>query len=145
MSVNSRFAVAIHILAFLASLEDEVATSETIAASVNTNPVVIRRVMGALRTAGIVTSAPGVGGGWRLTCRPAAITLADVYRATREGPLFATHHRPPNAFCPVGGTVQGVTEGIFAEIEAAAQRHMAETTIADILQDVLNRASTAVA
>jgi len=139
MSVNSRFAVSIHILAFLASQANEAATSEVIAGSVNTNPVVIRRVMGVLRKASIVTSAPGVGGGWQLAWRPETITLAEVYRVISDEPLFATHHRPPNPLCPIGGTVQGVIEDAFAEAETALRRQLAEKTIADILQETLNR------
>ena len=68
--LNSKLTVGIHILTLLASSPGEAQTSEYIAGSVNTNPVVIRRLLGLLREAGIVESQGGHGGGWRLQ-RPA--------------------------------------------------------------------------
>jgi len=62
--VNCRFTVAIHVLCLLAALHPKPVTSEFIAGSVNTNPVVIRRILAALRRAGLVKSQPGVSGGW---------------------------------------------------------------------------------
>ena len=48
MAANSQFAVAVHILTLLARKSDEHVKSSCIADSVNTNPVVIRRLMGQL-------------------------------------------------------------------------------------------------
>ena len=88
MSVNSRFAVAIHILTMLAYQQPELLTSGFIACSVTTNPVVIRRVLGDLRRAGLVTSQAGSGGGWKLRREPEQITLLDAYEAVKEGTLL---------------------------------------------------------
>lgn len=103
MSANSRMTIATHVLTWM-SLDrknNEVATSERIAGSVNTNPVVIRRCLGDLRKAGLVGSR-GAGAGWILKREPEEITLLEVYLAVEgEGP-FAMHHTPPNADCPVG-------------------------------------------
>ena len=76
--ISSRVAVAVHVLAYLAWKRHEAATSERIAASVNTNPVVVRRIVGALRNAGMVTVQPGVGGGAQLARTPRDITLLEV-------------------------------------------------------------------
>src|SRR5437763_13957245 len=103
--MSSRFAVAVHALTLLGS-EDGPLTSEFIAGSVNTNPVVIRRVLAALRTAKLVASKGGASGGWRLTRAPSAITLRDVYRAVEGPSLFALPEQPPNPACPVGSTIQ---------------------------------------
>src|SRR5579885_1925959 len=100
MMSNSRFTVACHILTLLAQNPAEPMTSEYIAASVNTNPVVIRRVLGTLRSAHLVMSQGGNGGGWRLASAPAAVTLRDVYRAVEDEPLFPLHHREPNQNSP---------------------------------------------
>jgi len=74
-------------------------TSEFMGGSVNTNPVFVRRILGLLSRAGLVTSQPGVGGGWRLLRDPATITLLEVYRAVDEGHLLAMHHSTPNPDC----------------------------------------------
>ena len=136
MSTNSRFAVAIHILTLLAYQHPDLLTSEFIACSVTTNPVVIRRVLGELRRAGLVASQAGSGGGWRLVRLPRAITLLDAYEAVREGALFALPPQRPNPFCAIGKTMQQIVSGFFAESEAALEQSLAQTTIADVLARV---------
>lgn len=136
MISNSRFAVASHILTLLAQNPAEPVTSDYIAASVNTNPVVIRRVLGMLRSARLVTSQGGNGGGWRLVSAPAAITLRDVYRAVEEEPLFPLHHNEPNQNCPVGRHIQDALTGTFAAATEALEQELARTTVADLLRQV---------
>jgi Rrf2 family protein len=138
MNTSCRFAVAAHILAGLALFgKHGPATSELIADSVNTNPVVIRRILGALRGAGLVTSQPGPGGGWTLVRPPDEITLRDVYRAVEDDGLFALHHRPPNCNCPVGRNIQGALERYFQQAEAAMEHELAQVSVADVLRTVL--------
>lgn len=137
MNVCSRFAVAVHTLALLALAEEQPVTSEFVADSVNTNPVVIRRILGALREAGLVTSQPGAGGGWKLTRRPETITLLDVYQAVEEKPLFALHHRPPNQNCRVGRNIQSALTAFFGEAETAMEQGLARRTVAEVLRAAL--------
>lgn len=97
--INSRLAVAIHILSLISM--DEKASSEIIADSVNTNPVVVRRMISLLKKADILTSRAGVPGA-SLKKDPADISLLDVYRAVqKQEELFAVHENP-NPKCPVG-------------------------------------------
>jgi len=102
MPANLRFSVALHILTLLAANGTGLLTSEEIASSVDTNPVVIRRVMASLRENGLVESRPGVNGGWRLKKTPASITLCKVFETVREDDLLAMHAHP-NPDCPIGG------------------------------------------
>jgi Rrf2 family protein len=152
MHVNSRFAVAVH--ALLEALggrrqaardrsedsdarrltTDACVTSERLAKIVNTHPVVVRRVLGALREAGLVTSQPGPGGGWKLTREASAITLCDVYRAVEGEPTFP--HRAPSETCPFGARLPEVLEACFREAEAAMERQLSQVTIADVLDAV---------
>ena len=137
MSTNTRFAVAIHILTLLAQRREELLTSEVIAGSVNTNPVVIRRILGALRKAALVDSHGGNCGGWWLLRDPEAITLANVYEAVEDDMLFPLHHRPPNPQCSVGRHIQHALTGHFDAASQAMKSELARTTVADILQEVL--------
>jgi Rrf2 family protein len=136
MIPNSRFTVGIHILTALAYNCDKPLTSEVIATSVTTNPVVIRRVLGDLRRAGLVLSQPGNRGGWRLTREPDQITLRDAYNAVQQGPLFAPPPRAPNPQCPIGKTICIALSGFFAEAEDAMKNRLAERTLADVLMHV---------
>ncbi len=136
MSCNSRFAVAIHILGVLAYHQPERLTSEVIACSVTTNPVVIRRVLGDLRRAGLVVSQTGSGGGWQLRRGAEVITLLDAYEAVREGALLQIHKQQPNPACTFGFGVRQALSGIFEEAEAVLESKLAHTTIADVLARV---------
>lgn len=136
MSCNSRFAVAIHILGVLAYNPAERLTSEYIACSVTTNPVVIRRVLGELRRGGLVRARTGSGGGWRLQRAPQDITLLDVYQAVREGALLQMHAQTPNPQCDIGFHIRQALGGIFEEAEASLEEKLAQTTIADVLARV---------
>lgn len=137
--ISSRTAVAVHILAYLAWRRGEPATSERIAGSVNTNPVVVRRLMGALRDGGIVTAQPGVGGGTTLA-RPAAdVSLLDVYRAVEDPELFALHPQPPCRHCDVGGNIQAVLGEAFGGAQRAMEASLAGVTIADVVRQVAAR------
>ncbi len=117
-----------------------VVTSELIAESVNTNPVVIRRLMGLLRRAGLVDSKPGARGGWVLTAEPATITLRDVFGAVEaETELFAMHRGGPNPRCPVGHELECVLGEVYAEIRRGMGELLARTTIADIVAAIRDR------
>ena len=64
------------------------ATSDRLAQILQTNPVVVRRMMSGLREAGIVASEKGHGGGWELARKLPEITLLQVYQAIGAPPLF---------------------------------------------------------
>lgn len=135
MTISSRFSVAIHILTLLEIDKDEICTSEYIAGSVNTNPVVIRRIMGMLSKAGLVEVRTGVAGA-RLARQLDQITLLEVYRAVHvvgEDGLFAVHDQT-NPDCLVGKNIQAAIEPIFSK----AQKAMENTLAAVTLQDVVN-------
>jgi Rrf2 family protein len=140
MHVNSRFAVAVHVLglAMVASAEThgEAVTSERLASIVNTNPVVVRRVLGALREAGLVTSQPGPGGGWKLTRDAASITLRDIYKAVEGESVLSLPHRPPSEYCPFGVRLPEVLTACFQEAQAAMEERLSQVSIADVLDAV---------
>lgn len=135
--VNCRFTVAIHVLCLLAAQRPRPLTSEFIAGSVNTNPVVIRRILGVLRKAGLVRSEPGVSGGWEILAKPGDITLGALYQIVRPGTVFAMHTRQPNVLCPVGRNIQRGLCSHYQRAQAAMEGELDRTTIADVLKDVL--------
>jgi Rrf2 family protein len=134
---SSKLTVGVHILTLLALTPEEAQTSEYIAGSVNTNPVVIRRLLGLLREAGIVESQGGHGGGWRLKVPAGRITLHQVLQAVDpKGETIALHRGEPNPLCPVGRNIQGVLTGVYGEVERRMDEQLAKTTIAGVLGSV---------
>lgn len=84
MKRNSRLSLALHTLSHMAVDQNKIRTSADIAEHAGTNPVVVRRVLGPLREAGLLTSEKGHAGGWKLARSPKNITFADVYTALNE-------------------------------------------------------------
>ena len=137
MNTSSRFIVAIHLLAVLA-IRGKVKSGD-MALSGNTNPVVIRRILGTLREAGLVHSQTGPHGGSTLA-RPAdQITLADVYDAVEPGQLFHSLYNDPAAACPVGSHIEVCMATVFEEAQAAVHNTLSTKTIAQIADDILTR------
>src|SRR3954468_870922 len=117
MRTSCRFAMAVHVLAVLAYKEGDPVTSEFLAASVNTNPVVIRRLLLALQRARLVETRKGAGFGSRLSRSPGRINLAEVYRAVEACEPFAPASQKPNAACPVGNCIERELARVFASAE----------------------------
>lgn len=137
MSISSRFSVGIHILALLEINKDGVSTSEFIARSVNTNPAVIRKIMGMLKNAELVKVRPGVAGA-ELAKELSEITLYDVYKAVnvvQENELFTVHDQP-NPDCPVGKNIQEAIEPLFAAAQVAMEKVLSTLTLEDVVKDI---------
>jgi len=135
MAASCRFAFAVHVLAVLA-LQQAVggACSDKLANSVNTNPVVIRRLLSQLRKAGLVRTHKGSSGGAALACAAEDISLDTVYRAIEPSPAFGTHRQQPNQRCPVGAGIERVLDDVFSSAQAALESELARRTLADVLQ-----------
>lgn len=134
MSTNSRFAVAVHVLSLMAWSDEEPLKSEQVAESVNTNPVVIRRMLRELADAGLVVSQTGSLGGSRLANDPAKTTLLDVYQALECGGVFSMHRQPPSRDCPVGVNIETVLGDVFLEVDSAVEQVLGTITINDVVQ-----------
>src|SRR3954447_3136469 len=100
MAASNQFSMAVHVLTLLERADGAALKSESIAGSVNTNPVVIRRLLGQLAQAGLVASQSGAHGGTRLAQTADDILLSNVYKAVCCGEIFALHESPSQD-CPV--------------------------------------------
>jgi Rrf2 family protein len=136
MAANSQFSMAVHILTMLARSEGENVKSECLAASVNTNAVVIRRILSQLGQANLVTSQTGASGGARLARHPVEIRLADIYHAVACGEVFALHRKGTNKDCPVGRNIESVLCNLQKAIDRAIDDKLAEYKLGDVLEKV---------
>lgn len=133
--MSTRFAVAVHILTLLAVMREETLTSEFIAVSVKTSAVVIRRILGHLREAGLVTAIQGPGGGFTLAVDPATLTLRKVYEALDERTIIGIHE-DANPQCPVGRNIGQILEDVVAGAEKAMLASFDQITIATLARKV---------
>ena len=142
--MTSRFTMALHALGMIAwegeRSRGKPVTSATLARSINTNPVVVRRVLADLRRAGLVETRRGVGGGVVLARRAARISLRSVWEAL-EGreQLFGRHPSGPNPHCPVGRCVADYLEELYGDVEAALKASLGKVTLAQLQRDVASR------
>ena len=131
MKRNSRLSLALHTLGHMADEPDRLRTSSDIAEHAGTNPVVVRRVLGKLREAGLLISEKGHAGGWRLARDPENVTLADVYVALDES-LVAGGPREHAAECSIEKSLQTRVSEVLSDIEQALIAKLHETSIAEV-------------
>lgn len=144
MQISSRFTVALHIFTCVETFKDDYkVTSDFLASSINTNPVIIRKILSQLKNAGLVTVARGTGG--ITPTRPISeITFYDVYQAiepVENGDLFH-FHEAPNPECPVGRNIHSLLDGKLKAIQDAMEAEMKKYTIADLdtgLKEILKK------
>ena len=133
MLSSSRFIVAVHAMSVLARFSGKgPVCSGTVAESVHTNPVVIRRLMTELERAKLVKSVAGRSGGFELNREADTITLADVYHAVEDENVFRMHKVDPNSNCPVAAQLGRILNGPLRAAECALHKSLSQTSIRDI-------------
>ena len=140
MQISSRFTVALHIFTCVEMFKDDhKVTSDFLAGSINTNPVIIRKILTQLKNAGLITIARGTGG---ITVnRPLSeITFYDVYQAiepVENGSLFHFHDSP-NPECPVGRNIHALLDGKLKAIQGAMEDEMKTYSLEDLKNGALD-------
>lgn len=136
MAANSQFSIAVHILTMLAKTSDERLKSDYLAKSVNTNPVVIRRLLCGLQSADLVVSQVGAAGGTALAKKPKDIRLSDIYNAVAGGEVFSLHPKTPNQDCPIGKNIEAVLCGLQKEIDKSIEEKLHQYTLRDMIEKI---------
>ena len=139
MSDSQRFPVAAHTLAYLAHRNaysrEQAVSSSVLAASIPTNPVVIRRMTTQLAKAGLLATCSGVAGGAWLLRRPETITLEDVLHAVNGCAHLGS--APVGAKgCPVSQAIPRQINAAMKLADEAACASLSTVTVADLLKEV---------
>jgi len=138
MRRDSRLSSVLHALLHMAEREEPM-TSEKLAECMCTNPVVVRRTMGLLREAGIVASARGHAGGWRISTDLRAVTLRDLHQVLGEPAVFAIGNRNETPDCLVEQVVNAALDQAFTDAEALLLERFAHVTLASLAADFSRR------
>lgn len=137
MQISSRFTMAIHMFACIDTFSDTKMTSDFMAGSIGTNPVIIRKLLQQLKASGLIEVLRGTGG-VKITRPLSEITFLDIYKAvecTPDEQLFHFHENP-NQNCPVGKNIHKVLDSRLGEVQKAMEDKLAEMTLADVKRDV---------
>ncbi|NNE68225.1 MAG: Rrf2 family transcriptional regulator [Pyrinomonadaceae bacterium] len=141
MAANSKFAIAIHTMGVLAYMGERHVSSELIATSVSTNPVVIRRIIRKFVTAGLVSVRMGTGGGATLRRPATEISLFDIHSAIEDDRLFQVPHLASDHECPVGRFVRPVLAKVFGGLEVELKSHLQGISLKDVMDEVASEIS----
>lgn len=120
----------------LARSPDGVIRSQTIAASVNTNPVVVRRLLLALRRAGLIETLAGKYGGARLRKEPRGISLCEIYDAIEARPVISVNERGALRRCDVSCNMKRIMSSVAQSTEEAVRKHLREINLAQLVRRV---------
>jgi len=146
MQISSRFTVALHIFTCVETFKDEYkVTSDFLAGSIGTNPVIIRKILTQLQGAGLITVARGTGG-IEPTRELSEISFYDVYQAIEplEGGDLFRFHENSSPQCPVGRNIHKLLDEKLRAIQNAMEDEMKKYTIEDLrtgMQDILEKES----
>ena len=137
MQISSRFTLAVHIFVCIYTFNPKYkVTSAFIAGSTNVNPVIIRKILGQLKDAGLVEVSRGSGGA-SITKPLCDITFLDIYKAVEcidNGELFHFHENP-NYECPVGKNIHRILDNKLLQVQNAMEKELASITLEDIKKD----------
>ena len=141
MQISSRFTLAVHIFICIDTFKDEYkTTSDFLASSTNVNPVIVRKILSQLKSAGLVEVARGSGGA-SIPKQLNEITFLDIYKAVEcvgSGELFHFHERP-NEECPVGRNIHFALDGKLLQVQNAMEKELASITLEDVKKDLAER------
>lgn len=139
MQISSRFTLAVHIFMCIDTFQNEYkVTSDFLANSTNVNPVIIRKILGQLKKAGLVEVTRGTGG-TKITRPLDQITFLDIYNAVEcigNGELFHFHENP-NMQCPVGSHIHEALDDKLLSVQAAMERELQAITLKDVKKDIV--------
>lgn len=138
MKRDSRLSSVLHALLHMAEHEGPM-TSETLGQCLGANPVVVRRTMGLLREAGLVSAERGHSGGWRISADLKTVNLRQLHAALGEPAIFAIGNRNETPECLVEQAVNAALDTAFLEAEALLLDRFADVTLADLATDFARR------
>lgn len=145
--VNQQFAIAVHVMTSLAYLRNlqikgssyehkYLVNSKLLARSVQTNPVVIRRIIRSLTQAGLVQTSRGKTGGICLTKEPYQISLKDVYLALHIYEPIAPHNKEAHKDCPVSCSMHKIMSTVAEGAQKSLNKYLESQKLSDLLKKV---------
>jgi Rrf2 family protein len=141
--VNRQFANAVHVMTSLALLKNKKTSeaipqlnSEQLAASANTNAVVIRRLICSLTQAGLIQTIRGKSGGVRLAKEASEITLNDIYTALELSETISHSEKPVHKDCPTSCSMHQMMTAISEGADRALTKYLQSQKLSDLIKKI---------
>lgn len=141
--VNQQFATAVHIMTALAFLKSkksnltcESLNSEQLAHSIDTNPVVVRRLLSQLSKSGLVKTSRGKTGGVTLLKDMQNITLKDIYEALEIHDPITPHNKSPQKDCPVSCSIHSIMTHVSQEAHKSLTKYLESKKLSDLVKKI---------
>ncbi|MEM0969709.1 MAG: Rrf2 family transcriptional regulator [Verrucomicrobiota bacterium] len=128
------FALALHVLGCLTAKSETPVSSDFLASTFGTSPVVVRRLLTKLKAAGLVQTQRGVGGGTILARPPSEISLLDAFHAVSEDHTLLRRH--PSTDSDVGEVIGDFINDLFASLEADLFEQLDAVSVAELDAEV---------
>jgi DNA-binding IscR family transcriptional regulator len=145
MQISTKFTIAVHILAATKYFgEDHKITSQFLAASIGSNPVIVRNIMLQLQSAGLIEVKRGPGG-ITITRPLSEITFLDIYNAveTNSDENMFRFHENPNPACPVGRNIHTALDASLQEIQNAFEKELASHNVGEVYDNIITAIKSA--
>lgn len=145
MQISTKFTIAVHILAAAKYFQgSQKITSQFLASSIGSNPVIIRNIMSQLEDAGIIEVKRGPGG-IKITHPLSQITYLDIYRAveTHSGEELFRFHENPNLLCPVGRNIHRALDQSLMDIQNSFEKELASHNVQEVYDIIEKEAKSA--
>jgi len=133
---NTRFQTALYILLSLAHHKEEASTSTSLAKSLKTNPVFVRRLLSQLSEAGLVTTSKGRQGGVKLSLPPEKINLFTIYEAVALPKVIAPVKKSPNSHCAISCAMKGVVGRLSDVVENSVESALVKIHLSHLLKQI---------
>lgn len=134
--VNQQFATAVHVLTALTCNKKDLMNSDMLAKSVNTNPVVIRRLLSLLTKAKLVSTIRGKAGGVKLAKEPASINLKDIYLALSPAETIGPRDKAPQKDCAVSCAMYAIMTTVADGTQKATLKYLESQKLSDLAKKV---------
>jgi Rrf2 family protein len=136
VATSTQFSIAVHLMVALGFHRERQATSSELAASVNTSPSFVRRVLAKLSKANLVSTTTGKSGSCLLAKKPRDISLLEIYRAVDAPKTFAIHDYPVQRRCQVSCNIEATMNKVLAKAQKSFERSLRETSLAQVIADI---------
>lgn len=127
--ISGKFAITLHILTLLSKYPEDYLSSEYISASLNMNPVLVRKEIANLKKNNIVESKEGKNGGTRLLRHASEITLNDVFKMTFDNVTLGYSKNKPNQSCPVGKQINEKLGNLYEDMNLKISKQLKDISL----------------